>query len=144
MKEGETPMNEKKAMPLPRETVEYRKKRHDVLTNVTNRLSAMESRVEAMGNAGAIVVPIQCLSPEPFEVIKEIKAVVRPADYEFVASFFDANVNASGCNENEAVENLKEMLVSRFEQLDALPPKKLGPGPARQIAVLREFIRRKR
>jgi hypothetical protein len=90
-----------------------------------------------------LVVPIQTFAPEPFEVLQEIKVVVRPSHDEFIATFFDANVNASGCNETDAVANLKEMLVSRFEQLDCLPENKLGPGLAKQIAVLREFIGRK-
>jgi len=36
-----------------------------------------------------------------------------------------------------------ETIVSRFDTLDKLPPEKLGKGPKRQIAVLREFIRRR-
>ena len=88
------------------------------------------------------MVPIQTLAPEPFELLKEIKVVVRPSDDEYIASFVDANVNASGCTIADAVSSLKEMLARRFDRLDKMPANKLGPAMAKQIAVLRSFIRR--
>lgn len=90
-----------------------------------------------------VVVPISTFAPVPIEVLKEIKAVVQPDDDEFTATFFDANVNAAGCNQVEAIENLKDLILSRFEYLNAQPPAKLGPALAKQIAVLRDFIRRR-
>lgn len=43
----------------------------------------------------AILVPITTLAPEPYELIRDILAVVRPADDEFIATFFDANISTS-------------------------------------------------
>lgn len=111
------------------------------LRDMQRRLSQLEGQVRELSKRGSFIVPITTLTPEPYELLKEIKVVVQPSDDEFVASFFDANVNASGCNEIQAVDNLRELLVSRFSYLDTLPKEKLGPGPAKQIAVLRTFIR---
>src|SRR5947209_4931943 len=95
------------------------------------RLSLLEAKVNGLSKAGSFIVPITTLAPAPFDVLNEIKVVVQCTDEDFLASFFDANVNASGCNEVDAVENLKDILISRFEYLDSLPPAKLGPGPAK-------------
>ena len=69
--------------------------------------------------------------------------VGAPEGESYVASFVDANVNASGETVNDAVDNLKDMMVALLESLGSLPKKRLGKGPARQLAVLRAFIRKK-
>src|SRR5207302_1927788 len=91
----------------------------------------------------SITVPITTLAPEPFKLLQTIYVVVQPSGDEYVASFFDANVNASGSNETEAVENLKDILIHLFAFLSKLPVKRLGPSPKRQLAVLQEFIRKR-
>ena len=90
-----------------------------------------------------LVVPVTSFEPAPFDILQEIKVVVRASDDEYTATFFDANVNAGGCTEVEAVENLKDILVSRFEYLDKQPADKLSPPLTKQIAVLRKFMRRR-
>jgi len=102
----------------------------------------LETKVNELTKPGAFVVPIATLAPEPYELLKEMKIVVQATGDEFVASFFDANINASGCNETDAVDSFKDVLLRRFEFLESLPSEKLGPGPAKQLAVLRCFIRR--
>jgi hypothetical protein len=111
------------------------------------RLQKLEERVEELAkqikNCGAIHVSITSLAPEPYELLKPIQVVVQPNDAEFIASFFDANVNASGDTETDAVANLKEIMLSVFAYLIGQPEGRLGIGPRRQVAVLREFIRRR-
>ncbi len=92
----------------------------------------------------SLVVPITTFAPEPYDVIRRLEVVVQPSDEEYIATFFDANVNASGCTETEAVANLKDVMLALFEYFASLPAKRLGPGPKRQFAVLRKFIRRRR
>jgi hypothetical protein len=125
---------------------------NDALTKwagYVSNLAELNARVDALerqlsdGSNRSIIVPIQTVEPEPFDLIREIKVVVRPSDEEFVASFFDANVNASGCTFADAVSNLKAMLLRRFDYLDKMPIAKLGPALIKQIAVLRTIIRRR-
>jgi hypothetical protein len=113
------------------------------VSKLTARVDTLEAKLTDLSTSGSIIVPISTLVPAPFDLLKEIKAVVRPCDDDFVASFFDANVNASGCTIADAVRNLKDMLTTRFDILDAMPIEKLGPAMVRQIAVLRNFIRRR-
>ena len=94
-----------------------------------------------LANRQTITVPITSLAPEPLTLRHPIFVVVQPEGDEFSATFFDANINASGDTQTEAVDNLKEILVSAYRRLFDLGESKLGPGPRKQLAVLRTIIR---
>ena len=113
------------------------------LNSLESRLRELEDRLAETLSRDSVIIPIMTFAPDPIEVLKEIKAVVQKDEDEFTATFFDANVNASGCNQVDAIDNLKDLILSRFEYLDAQEPQKLGPALVKQIAVLREFIRRR-
>ncbi len=91
-----------------------------------------------------LLVPIQSMAPEPYEVIKPFQVVVRAIDSEYVASFFDANLSASGETQAEAVLHLKDVIAGAFEILANMTDAEHGPGPLRQKRTLEEFIRRKK
>ncbi len=100
------------------------------------RYSLME-----LANRQTITVPITSLAPEPLSLSQPIFVVVQPDGDEFCATFFDANINASGDTQTEAVDNLKEILVSTYRRYSSLGESKLGPGPRKQLAVLQTVIR---
>jgi hypothetical protein len=104
-------------------------------------LSTLKQQYKKLRDGNSIIVPIATLDPEPFELNKEIMVVVQPDDDSFVATFFDANINASGNTQVDAVANLKDMIVSLFIMLEK--EEMLGKGPANQLAVLRGLLRRK-
>jgi predicted RNase H-like HicB family nuclease len=81
---------------------------------------------------------IHTFAPEPYAVKKPIPIVIRPHDGEFLASFLDANVNASGETEQEAFGAVKSLILDMFEHLHRQP--KLGPKLALRLAVLQDFI----
>ena len=89
----------------------------------------------------SLVVPVSTLAPEPLALLREIPVVVRPTEDGFLATLFDANIGMTGDTQEEAVENLKALLVDVFEQLER-EENQLGPGPQRQLATLRSFIKR--
>mgnify|MGYP001581627087 FL=1 len=99
-------------------------------------------RPSTAGEPAAIVVPITTLAPEPFVLLRDVPAVVHSVGDSFVARFFDANIGTSGDTQQEAVTNLKSLMMDIFEDLEAEQPERLGPEPSRQLAVLRAFIRR--
>lgn len=111
------------------------------LPDLSARVQALEEKAAA--HPSSFTVPITSFAPEPFMALGEIKAVLEESDGEWIASFYDANVSAQGCNQQEAIDNLKDALLSAFDYLDGVPDAKLGPGPKRQIAVLRQFIGRR-
>jgi Arc/MetJ-type ribon-helix-helix transcriptional regulator len=88
------------------------------------------------------VFPITTFAPEPYQIRRDIPAVVEPAGDGFIATFFDANISTSGDTEVEAVSNLRSLILDTFEYLDSEPSDGLGPEPARQLAVLRVFLNR--
>jgi len=86
---------------------------------------------------------IGILEREPYEVIKPFQAVVRVQGEDYIATFFDANLSASGETQAEAIYNLKDVIVGVFDILDIKDESELGPGPAQQKKTLQEFIRKK-
>jgi hypothetical protein len=89
----------------------------------------------------AVIVPILSLAPAPYEPIRELKVVVEETSEGFTATLYDANIGATGETESEAIDGLKEHLVQIYEMLQRQT--KLGPGPTRQLAVLRSLIAKK-
>jgi hypothetical protein len=113
-----------------------------LLVNTLNRqVRKLSQRVaELESEPQPALVPIQSFEPLPFEVAQTILAVVQKDEGVFVASFFDANINASGDSQLDAVEMLKDMIVSTFRLL-VRKEEVLGDGPRKQLAVLRQFVR---
>jgi len=107
-------------------------------------VALLKQRCSRLEDLSPILVPIQSLAPEPYEVIKPFHAVVRAQGQDYTATFFDANISASGDTQSEAVLNLKDIIVGTFEILSMKDENELGPGPAQQRQVLQESIRRKR
>ncbi|HXO20878.1 MAG TPA: hypothetical protein VOA87_13260 [Thermoanaerobaculia bacterium] len=82
---------------------------------------------------------IRTFAPHPYRVKKPIPIVVRPHDGAFLASFMDANVNATGDTEHEAFEAVKTLMLDMLDQLGRQP--RLGPKLATRLSVLRESCR---
>ena len=101
----------------------------------------LKKRCNELIERQSIIVPIATLAPEPFDLCKEITVVVQQDGDSYVATFFDANINASGNTQVDAVANLKDMLIALFVSLEK--ESKLAKGPARQLAILRKVMRKK-
>jgi len=110
------------------------------VAQTANLLNSFESA--ARPGVGSLSVPIESFSPEPFFLKKPLAAVIQPSGEGHTASFYDANIHASGDNEEEALRNLKALILDTFESLSSEPADRLGPEPARQLAVLHEFVTR--
>src|SRR5438477_8953968 len=113
----------------------------DVLSRQVKDLAKAVSRLE---KRSGLIVPISTFGQAPYEVLRDIKVVVQPSHGEFIATFFDANVNAAGPTETDAVNNLKDVMLGLFDRLSELPAKRLGPGPAKQLSVLRTFMKKRK
>ena len=105
---------------------------------------ALLHRVEKLEKAEkSVMVPITTLDPEPFELIRDLPVVVVREDDGYLATFFDAGIGMTGDSREEAVANLRLLLVDMFDDFETHEAQ-LGPEPERQLAVLRIFIRRQR
>ncbi|HYN19458.1 MAG TPA: hypothetical protein VE078_00745 [Thermoanaerobaculia bacterium] len=106
------------------------------------RLDRLEEAVRALSERiDTVTIQISTLAPEPYELLRPIPVLIRLSGDEFVASFMEANVNASGETQQEAFENVKSLILDVFDSLRSHPAEKLGPEPTRRLAVLRNFIR---
>ena len=113
------------------------------IAELEKQIDSLRERVSDLEQTAPVTVPIETLAPEPYEVLKPFHAVIHAQDDEYLASFFDANVNASGATHEEALFNLKDTIVAVFKLLSEHDPSRLGRGPARQLQVLKEFLRKK-
>jgi hypothetical protein len=95
-----------------------------------------------------LLVPINTFAPQPFEPIKQILVVVEPVvddsgePCEYVATFPDGYVGASGNTVEEAVSHLKDRMLTKYDMLANMPTEQLGRIPKRQLATLQSIIRR--
>jgi hypothetical protein len=114
----------------------------------TERLQKLEAEVARLKDELAKVtttIPIQTFEPEPYELLPPVVyVVIQPVEESFVATHVDANINASGETVPDAVENLKDMMITLYERLSKEKKSKLGKGPTRQLAVLQTIFRRKK
>jgi hypothetical protein len=114
--------------------------RFNLLEILTNELQA---RIYKLENAQTKIIPINTFAPEPYELLKPILVSVQSVGDEFEAGWFDANIHSAGDNEEEAVTNLKSLILDYFDSFSKEPNEKLGIEPKRQFAVIKTFIPKK-
>ena len=107
-------------------------------------LSDFERRIQRLESLQTKIIPIDSFTPEPYRPLKTILVTVHPVEGGYSAGWFDANIHSSGDNEEEAVSNLKSLILDFFDKFSNEPAERLGPEPTRQLAVLREYIQKRR
>jgi len=113
----------------------------------TVALSDLRRRVHALeGRPQDLIVPINTLANESLELIRPVNVLVEPvigehgeAD-EYLATFVDASIGASGDTVEEAVANLKDRLITTYQVLESMSHR-LGPQVRGQLQALRAVIR---
>jgi hypothetical protein len=108
----------------------------------TTEIAVIRERCETLSTQ-PYVVTVTTFAPEPYDLDRPISIVVRDHGDCFTASFVEANINASGETEHEALEMVKDTILSAFVWLTSIADKKLGPGPLKQKHVLNTLIREK-
>ena len=98
--------------------------------------------------AQSIQAPINTFAPKPFDILKPIAALVEPVidedgePCEYIATFVDGALSATGETVEEAVRLLKGRMASQYRFLSNLTPDRLGKMPQRQLAALQSVMRR--
>jgi hypothetical protein len=93
------------------------------------------------GASSSFVAAISSLPDEGYELVKPIPVCVdRIEGREFVASFERAGIAMSGDTVDDALRSLAEHLLDVFESYTE-HESDLGASPAKQLTVLRDFIR---
>jgi len=109
-----------------------------------SEVDRLERRIEHLEHAAiafrGVIYPVNSILPGRLFVKKTIHAQVVYEDDSYIACFADANINASGVSEIDAVENLRDSIATAFLAFSENQDR-LGREPTRQLSVLREFIR---
>jgi len=87
-------------------------------------------------------IELKTLDPRPIELIKPIVAGVDLDHGCHIASFSEANISGSGESQADAIEMLKDVIASTYRLLTE-KESILGTEPARQLSILRKFVRAK-
>jgi hypothetical protein len=103
-------------------------------------LQAEAADLKKRSTDGSVIVPIQSLEPYPLRVLCPILAVVQFDNDAFLASWFDANANASGDTELDAIDMLKHVIAQNF-CLYSREEEKLGDDLRKRLAVMRDFLK---
>ncbi len=91
------------------------------------------------------VIYITSLPDTSLRVCDPIRVVTeRLTQDNYVSQMPSANVNASGDTFEEAIDNLKDMIVATYDLLSTSPLPTLGPSPSQHIKILRQHIQRRR
>ena len=80
--------------------------------------------------------------PKSYRLKRDIPVLIQPTGDDFVATFLDAGISATGDTETEAIFNLKDIMIQTLNALAELPAKTLGKSPKRQLDTLRKLIKR--
>jgi hypothetical protein len=88
-------------------------------------------------------IAITTFAPEPYELLRPISIAIEGHTEGFIASFVEANINASGETEHEAVNMVKDTILMAYERLVSKDDEALGPGPLKQKQILMNLIREK-
>jgi predicted RNase H-like HicB family nuclease len=110
------------------------------LETLQEEIIMLKERVTSLEQQGPLLVSIETLAPEPYLLLHPILAVVRVEQDEYVATWYDAGLAASGANPEEAVANLKDIIVAVHESLQPLSEEKMGPVPLRQYRLLARYV----
>ena len=89
--------------------------------------SALMSLGHAPPASTGFWAPITTFAPEPYDLLCQIVVVIHPNESGYTAGFFDANIHASGDTDEEALRNLKSLILDTFEALSMEPPRPARP-----------------
>ncbi|MBZ0270818.1 hypothetical protein K8I61_02190 [bacterium] len=103
----------------------------------------MGNVAEIPSREGETRTAIDSFAPEPYSIARPIPVVVSADESGYVATFSEANISTSGETPQDAVDNLKSLILDFFDTLSETPDGELGPEPKRQFAILRAFISRR-
>ena len=94
-----------------------------------------------MTDSNPATYAIDSFAPEPYEVLRPIVAdIAAIGEGDFAARLAAANLTGYGDTPDEAVKNLKLVILDTFDRFTS--GKRLGPGQLEQWAALRELVRK--
>ena len=112
------------------------------INSLRDEVRELKKQFDGFLGAQAFTTIIPTLAPEPLTLIRDIPVVVKSTGEDFVATLFTTGISATGDTDDEAVLNLRDIIVQKFNILSSMPLEKLGPYPLHQLTVLQTMIRK--
>ncbi len=106
---------------------------------VSRKLTELETRVATLENQSRVIVPVAYLPP-PFHVRKHFFINLEQHGDDWLASWFDAGIFASGEHESDALANLKDIITAKYAIYERHSAAALGRSAAEQWMVLAAHI----
>ena len=120
------------------------------LAELSKRYEVILHRLEGFEKGRPFAVPINTFAPHPFTLIAPISALMEPVTdengevCEYVATFVNAHISATGETIADAVAMLKDRMAGQFRSLTKAPVEQLGTIPRQQLEALRSVMRAQR
>ncbi|MDP6359382.1 MAG: hypothetical protein QF473_29955 [Planctomycetota bacterium] len=109
--------------------------------DVSVRMATIERKVSKWEeDAKSTSTSISTFAPLQIGVKRPVPVSIMFNEPDYIATFFEANINASGDTPQGAFWGLREVVAARFLRLTELNPSVLGKTPARQLHILNEFL----
>lgn len=84
---------------------------------------------------------VEKMDSDTFSVLKPMRFNVNQiSTNDFVATFPEARISASGETPEESILMLQDMIIGRLEHLGDIDLERLGREPKRQLSVLRSYL----
>lgn len=105
-------------------------------------VEGLKSKLDKLNESIGLVYAISSFVPEPYEPTTAFNIVITGnEDDGFQASFLDANLHAYGETREEALENMKCVILETYHRLREVPDDRLGKSVLRQKRVLSHYVR---
>ena len=88
--------------------------------------------------------PIVTFAPELFKLSTPLNVVLTQVENGYIASFPEANLGSSGETMHEAIENLKDLILTVYREFESMDDDSLGPAILKQKTILFNLIQRSR
>ena len=108
--------------------------------NLGVRIETLEWRIAALEAGQRRHEWLTTLAPASLRLTRQIPVSIDYNGDDYVAQFVDAGIGATGDTMVEAIWNLRDTIVLKFNRFSELASDSLGPVPRRQMEVLRSFI----
>ena len=107
-----------------------------------DKIKKLEAKISSIEESTIKKVEISSLGDEKLELRRNIPVHLEADEDEVIAKFVDAEVTGFGESEYEALDSLKDNMVSLYYELIE-DETNLGPIPRRWLTVLKEIIKAK-
>ena len=113
------------------------------ITKLEEKIQKLQNEVEALKKQpSAFPSKITSIPSEKYELKEPIDVIIKIDEDEVIALIPDLELYGDGCNEIEALNDLKLELIDLLEDLDSYPNENLGSVPKAWNKSLKSMINR--